>query len=55
LSDKLIRDIGLDPASGQSDEYDIGKLSLLEYALGQAVSRPRSVGRLRNCQTGVSK
>ena len=36
LTEKLIRDIGLDPASGQSDEYDIGKLPLLEYALEQA-------------------
>ncbi len=36
LTKKLIRDIGLDPASGQSDTYDIGKLPLLEYALEQA-------------------
>jgi hypothetical protein len=36
LTDKLIRDIGLDPASSRSDEYDIGKLPLLEYALEQA-------------------
>ena len=36
LSKRLIRDIGLDPASGRSDEYDIGKLPLLEYALEQA-------------------
>jgi WD40 repeat protein len=36
LTEKLIRDIGLDPASGSSDEYDIGKLPLLEYALEQA-------------------
>ena len=36
LTEKLIRDIGLDPASGRSDEYDIGKLPLLEYALEQA-------------------
>ena len=36
LTKKLIRDIGLDPASGRSDEYDIGKLPLLEYALEQA-------------------
>ena len=36
LTRKLIRDIGLDPASGGSDEYDIGKLPLLEYALEQA-------------------
>ena len=36
LTEKLIRDIGLDPASGLSDEYDIGKLPLLEYALEQA-------------------
>jgi hypothetical protein len=36
LIKRLIRDIGLDPASGQSDEYDIGKLPLLEYALEQA-------------------
>jgi hypothetical protein len=35
LTQKLIRDIGLDPASGRSDEYDIGKLPLLEYALEQ--------------------
>ncbi len=35
LTKKLIRDIGLDPASGRSDEYDIGKLPLLEYALEQ--------------------
>jgi hypothetical protein len=26
LTEKLIRDIGLDPASSPSDEYDIGKL-----------------------------
>jgi hypothetical protein len=36
LTKRLIRDIGLDPASGRSDEYDIGKLPLLEYALEQA-------------------
>jgi TIR domain len=36
LTEKLIRDIGLDPASSGSDEYDIGKLPLLEYALEQA-------------------
>ena len=36
LIKKLIRDIGLDPASGRNDEYDIGKLPLLEYALEQA-------------------
>ena len=36
LTKKLIRDIGLDPTSGRSDEYDIGKLPLLEYALEQA-------------------
>jgi hypothetical protein len=36
LTEKLIRDIGLDTASGRSDEYDIGKLPLLEYALEQA-------------------
>jgi hypothetical protein len=36
LTKKLIRDIGLDPVSGQSDQYDIGKLPLLEYALEQA-------------------
>ena len=36
LTEELIRDIGLDPASGRSDEYDIGKLPLLEYALEQA-------------------
>ena len=36
LTKKLIRDIGLDPASGQSGLYDIGKLPLLEYALEQA-------------------
>ena len=36
LTEKLIRDIGLDPASGRGDEYDIGKLPLLEYALEQA-------------------
>ena len=35
LTEKLIRDIGLDPASGRSDAYDIGKLPLLEYALEQ--------------------
>ncbi len=39
LTQKLIRDIGLDPASGRSDEYDIGKLPLLEYALEQAWSK----------------
>jgi WD40 repeat protein len=36
LTEKLIRDIGFDPASGRGDEYDIGKLPLLEYALEQA-------------------
>jgi WD40 repeat protein len=36
LTKRLARDIGLDPASGGSDEYDIGKLPLLEYALEQA-------------------
>jgi hypothetical protein len=36
LTEKLIRDIGLDPVSGRNDEYDIGKLPLLEYALEQA-------------------
>jgi WD40 repeat protein len=36
LTKKLSRDIGLDPASGRSDEYDIGKLPLLEYAFEQA-------------------
>ena len=35
LTERLIRDIGLDPASGRSDAYDIGKLPLLEYALEQ--------------------
>ena len=39
LTQKLIRDIGLDPTSGRSDEYDIGKLPLLEYALEQAWSK----------------
>jgi hypothetical protein len=39
LTKRLIRDIGLDPASGRSDEYDIGKLPLLEYALEQAWAR----------------
>jgi hypothetical protein len=36
LTKRLIRDIGFDPASGRGDEYDIGKLPLLEYALEQA-------------------
>jgi hypothetical protein len=36
LTQRLVRDIGLDPASGRSNEYDIGKLPLLEYALEQA-------------------
>src|SRR5262249_26802051 len=36
LTERLIRDIGVDPGSGRSDEYDIGKLPLLEYALEQA-------------------
>jgi TIR domain len=35
LTKKLIRDIGLDPSSGRSNEYDIGKLPLLEYAIEQ--------------------
>ena len=39
LTEKLVRDIGLDPASGRSGEYDIGKLPLLEYALEQAWAR----------------
>ena len=36
LTDRLLRDIGLDVTSGRQDEYDIGKLPLLEYALEQA-------------------
>jgi WD40 repeat protein len=36
LTKQLIRDIGLDPTSEQRDQYDIGKLPLLEYALEQA-------------------
>jgi hypothetical protein len=36
LTRRLIRDIGLDPASRLGDQYDIGKLPLLEYALEQA-------------------
>ena len=36
LTERLIRDMGLDPATGRGDEYDIGKLPLLEYALEQA-------------------
>ena len=44
LTEKLIRDIGLDPASGRSDEYDIGKLPLLEYALEQAWAKRTGPG-----------
>jgi WD40 repeat protein len=36
LTKRLIRDIGLDPTSEQHDQYDIGKLPLLEYTLEQA-------------------
>ena len=36
LTARLIRDIGLDVTVGRDDQYDIGKLPLLEYALGQA-------------------
>jgi hypothetical protein len=36
LTKRLVRDIGLDLASGRSDQYDIGKLPLLEYALERA-------------------
>ena len=32
LTDGLLRDIGLDATSGRQDDYDIGKLPLLEYA-----------------------
>ena len=36
LTKRLIRDIEIDPRPTTSDEYDIGKLPLLEYALEQA-------------------
>jgi hypothetical protein len=36
LTKRLIRDIGFDKVSSRGDEYDIGKLPLLEYALEQA-------------------
>ena len=36
LTARLIRDIGLDVTAGRDDQYDIGKLPLLEYALEQA-------------------
>ena len=36
LTARLIRDIGLDMTAPQRDQYDIGKLPLLEYALEQA-------------------
>ena len=36
LTKKLLRDIGLDLSGGRDDQYDIGKLPLLEYALEQA-------------------
>src|SRR4051812_12037041 len=39
LTARLIRDIGLDVTAGQRDQYDIGKLPLLEYALEQAWTR----------------
>ncbi len=49
LTERLIRDIGLDPTSGWSDEYDIGKLPLLEYALEQAW------GKRTGSQIGLSQ
>src|SRR5262245_3919178 len=39
LTARLIRDIGLDMTAPQRDQYDIGKLPLLEYALEQAWKR----------------
>src|SRR4051812_43440105 len=36
LTTRLVRDIGLDVTAGRPDQYDIGKLPLLEYALEQA-------------------
>ena len=36
LTKRLLRDIGLDLIGGRDDQYDIGKLPLLEYALEQA-------------------
>ena len=39
LTKRLLRDIGLDAAAGRADQYDIGKLPLLEYALEQAWSK----------------
>jgi hypothetical protein len=36
LTKRLLRDIGLDVTHGRNDQYDIGKLPLLEYALEQA-------------------
>ena len=36
LTGRLLRDIGLDPSDRRDDQYDIGKLPLLEYALEQA-------------------
>jgi hypothetical protein len=51
LTQRLIRDIGLDPASGRGDEYDIGKLPLLEYALERAWAK-RTGARIGTAQYG---
>ena len=41
LTRKLLRDIGLDLTNGRADQYDIGKLPLLEFALEQAWARSK--------------
>ena len=45
LTRKLLRDIGLDPTAAAHDQYDIGKLPLLEYALEQAWAKAKD-GRI---------
>ena len=42
LIKRLLRDIGLDLSAGRDDQYDIGKLPLLEYALEQAWANART-------------
>ena len=45
LTERLLRDIGLDLQRRRSDQYDIGKLPLLEYALEQAWAKAKD-GRI---------
>ncbi len=49
-----LRDIGLDATSGRGDQYDIGKLPLLEYALEQAwAKRDRAGSALATMRAGA--